>query len=76
VTSASGAIETQYTYEPFGKTTATGQASTNSYQYTGRENDGMGLSYYRARYYDPKLQRFISEDPIGFAGGVPLQYLT
>jgi uncharacterized protein RhaS with RHS repeats len=27
------------------------------------------LYYYRARYYSPKLQRFISEDPIGFAGG-------
>jgi RHS repeat-associated protein len=29
-----------------------------------------GLSYYRARYYDPKVGRFISEDPIGFTGGV------
>ncbi len=27
-------------------------------------------NYYRARYYDPKVGRFISEDPIGFAGGV------
>jgi len=36
---------------------------------TGRENDGTGLYYYRARYYSPTLQRFISEDPIGFAGG-------
>src|SRR5260370_35228768 len=26
--------------------------------------------YYRARYYDPKLGRFISEDPIGFQGGI------
>jgi RHS repeat-associated protein len=26
--------------------------------------------YYRARYYDPKLGRFSSEDPIGFMGGV------
>jgi hypothetical protein len=25
--------------------------------------------YYRARYYDPKIGRFISEDPIGFRGG-------
>jgi uncharacterized protein RhaS with RHS repeats len=28
------------------------------------------LYYYRARYYHPTLQRFISEDPIGFSGGV------
>src|SRR5262249_10209764 len=32
-------------------------------------NDGTGLYYYRARYYSPVLQRFISEDPIAFAGG-------
>ena len=37
----------------------------NSYQYTGRENDGTGLYFYRARYYAPALGRFISEDPIG-----------
>ena len=36
---------------------------------TRREEDGTGLNYYRARYYHPQLQRFISEDPIGFAGG-------
>jgi hypothetical protein len=29
------------------------------------------LRYYRARYYHPGLQRFVSEDPIGFAGGDP-----
>ena len=64
-----GTLQTQYTYEPFGFATQTGVASTNSYKYTGREEDGTGLMYYRARYYHPRLQRFISEDPIGFAGG-------
>ena len=29
-------------------------------------------NYYRARYYDPKIGRFISEDPIGFRGGLNL----
>lgn len=38
--------------------------------YTGREWDKeTGLYYYRARYYDPIEGRFISKDPIGFAGG-------
>ena len=65
----SGAPETDYSYEPFGNTTVSGASSTNATQYTGRENDGTGLYYYRARYYSPTLQRFISEDPIDFAGG-------
>jgi RHS repeat-associated protein len=69
LTDATGSIPTTYTYEPFGATTITGATTGNSFAYTGRENDGTGLYYYRARYYHPALQRFISEDPIGFAGG-------
>jgi RHS repeat-associated protein len=64
-----GAVQTEYAYEPFGRTTLTGATSPNSFQYTGRERDGTGPYYYRARYYHPGLQRFISEDPFGFAGG-------
>ncbi|MEC4891262.1 MAG: RHS repeat-associated core domain-containing protein [Nitrospira sp.] len=66
---ASGASVSTYGYEPFGKTTATG-SSSNAFQYTGRENDGIGVIYYRARYYSSMLQRFISQDPLGIAGGV------
>ena len=29
-----------------------------------------GLYYYRARYYDPTLAHFVSEDPIGLSGGI------
>lgn len=67
---SSGAVQTEYTYEPFGKTSVSGTSSANTRQYTGRENDGTGLYFYRARYYSPSLQRFISEDPIGFRGGI------
>jgi RHS repeat-associated protein len=66
---ASGILQSEYSYEAFGATGSTGSASSNASQYTGRENDGTGLYYYRARYYSPALQRFISEDPIGFDGG-------
>jgi len=69
LTDGTGAIHTQYTYAPFGETTRTGTVTTNPFQFTGRENDGTGLYYYRARYYHPVLQRFISEDPIEFAAG-------
>lgn len=71
LTDASGNIGPQYTYDPFGNTSQSG-SSTNTFQFTGRENDGTGLYYLRARYYSPGLQRFISQDPIGFAGGINL----
>ena len=64
------AINTRYQYEPYGETSMSGAASNNSSQYTGRENDGTGLYYYRARYYQPVLKRFISEDPLGLQGGL------
>jgi RHS repeat-associated protein len=60
-----GVLQTEYTYGPFGETTATGASRPNPFQYTGRENDATGLYYYRARYYSPTLRRFISEDPLG-----------
>ncbi|MCA9458265.1 MAG: RHS repeat-associated core domain-containing protein, partial [Nitrospira sp.] len=69
LTDGTGTIQTEYSYEPFGLVTVAGTSSTNPFQFTGREHDGTGLVYYRARYYSPVQQRFISEDPIGFAGG-------
>jgi len=64
-----GAVPTTYTYAPFGATSLSGSATGSTFDYTGREDDGTGLKYYRARYYHPGLQRFIAEDPIGLAGG-------
>ncbi|MGC1191584.1 MAG: RHS repeat-associated core domain-containing protein, partial [Candidatus Binatus sp.] len=66
LTDSSGTTQTSYTYDPFGNTGASGQSSSNPYQFTGRENDGTGLDYYRARYYDPRIARFISQDPMMF----------
>ena len=38
--------------------------------YTGREYDSdAGLQYSRARWYDPAVGRFVSEDPMGFSAG-------
>jgi RHS repeat-associated protein len=48
-------------------------ASDPGYAFGGYHWDPeIGLYYVRARYLDPKLGRFISEDPIGFAGGLNL----
>jgi RHS repeat-associated protein len=67
LTNDSGNVVEQITYDAFGN--SSGSAYTR-YTYTGREFDtDTGLYYYRARFYDPAVGRFISEDPIGFAGG-------
>jgi RHS repeat-associated protein len=68
----SGNLVTQYAYDPFGNTSVSGATNSNAFQYTGRENEGNGLYFYRARYYSPLLGRFINEDPTGFAGGLNL----
>jgi RHS repeat-associated protein len=65
-------VPTSYTYEPHGKTTVAGTASANFFGFTGRENDSTGtlsLYNYRIGSYSPALQRFLTEDPIGLAGG-------
>ena len=72
---ADQSLEIGYAFSPYGQTQKVGvenqiAGSENSSQYTGRENDGNGLYFYRARYYDPVLKRFISEDLIGLLGGV------
>jgi RHS repeat-associated protein len=66
LTNSSGNITESTSYDSFGN--ASGTLSTR-YSYTGREYDNFtGLYYYRARFYDAKLGRFISEDPRGFFG--------
>ena len=61
--SEDGATTTDtYRYSPYGITTAAG-ATPNDFRYTGREHEAEDLYYYRARYYDPTMGRFLSEDP-------------
>jgi len=63
-----GEVKTSYTYDPFGGIAKAGEATDNPFQFTGRENDGGGLQYNRARYYSSLMERFISRDPAGFEG--------
>jgi RHS repeat-associated protein len=66
-----GSILSTQTYGAFGNSLGSTGTSSNAQQYTGREKDGdSGFYYYRARYYDPSIGRFISEDPMGFAAGI------
>ena len=68
--SSAGTIAALYGYTPYGAAGVTGTANSNPYQFTGAPQDGSGLIQLRARYYNPVWGRFISEDPIGLAGGI------
>jgi RHS repeat-associated protein len=69
LTDSAGSAQTQYTYEPFGAVASTGVQSSNLVLFTGRESDGTGLSFFRARYQAPPLHRFVSEDPLSYWSG-------
>jgi RHS repeat-associated protein len=81
VTDNSGNVVERYTYGSYGLpsffdglgTPISNSLISNNYLFTGRELDTeTGLYYYRARYFSPELGRFLSRDPIGYAGGVNL----
>ena len=48
-------------------------AATNTYRFSSKEVDlTSGLYYYGYRYYQPNLQRWLNQDPLGEAGGINL----
>lgn len=60
-----------YKYDPYGWLVDSSGTPGQPLLWKGRERDKeTGLYYMRARYYDPVVGRFISEDPIGLAGGI------
>jgi RHS repeat-associated protein len=62
LSNGSGALAQTYTFDYFGKQTATTGSLTNLFQYTGRESDvEIGLYHYRARYYDAAIGRFFAK---------------
>jgi RHS repeat-associated protein len=70
LTGSTGTVGNSYTYDAFGNISASTGSTGNSYTYTGRDVDSeTGLRYYRARYYNPQIGEFISEDPLRFSAG-------
>ena len=68
VTDANAQIANRYDYDSFGKRLNVVEAVAQPYTWKGREwIDATGLYYNRARFYDPQLGRFTSEDPLGYA---------
>jgi RHS repeat-associated protein len=81
ITDQSGSIIERYKYDPYGMpfiSDANGNqintsAIGNSLLFTGQQYDqDAGIYYYRARYYDPSLGRFLNQDPIGYVDGFNL----
>jgi RHS repeat-associated protein len=69
LTSSTGTILEQTSYDSFGN--SSNATFSSRYQFTGREFDNFsGLYFYRARWYDANIGRFVSEDPIGSVGGI------
>ena len=72
ITDMNGNIVNSYAYEPFGVIVSQQETIPQPFKFVGRYGvmaEPDGLYYMRARYYDPSVGRFISEDPIGFGGG-------
>lgn len=63
-----GKIVAEYEYDAWGNITKEVGYIENPFRFTGREWDKeSGLYFFRARYYDPSLGRFISKNPsLGF----------
>jgi RHS repeat-associated protein len=78
LTDGAGGVVASYRYDPWGNVIATGgsnPALANPFRFAGREWDAeSGLYYFRARYYDAGLGRFISPDPRTGASGPDYAY--
>ncbi|MBK7545452.1 MAG: discoidin domain-containing protein [Elusimicrobia bacterium] len=63
LTNGAGAVTRTMAYTPFGGSFEAGGSGETAWRFTGqRQDDGTGLYYFNARYYDPALGRFITPD--------------
>ncbi len=74
LTAVNGAVVWSAKYESFGKCAVeAGSIVVNNLRFPGQYEDvETGLHYNYNRYYDAKTGRYLSKDPIGFAGGTNL----
>ncbi len=65
--STSNSIQS-YTYDAFGNILEAKGGVNNPYQFSTKEyHPASGLTYFGARYYDPRIGRFITKDPYTWA---------
>jgi len=73
MTNSSGAIQAEYTYDPYGRTSAILGTVSSDLQYAGYYTHApSGLNLTLTRFYSSQLARWISRDSIGEKGGVNL----
>lgn len=64
LTDTAGNTAQSYSYDAFGVADSAGREDSNAYRYTGEYfDDTIGLQYNRARWLDPNVGRFVSQDP-------------
>ena len=63
VTNSAGSVISGLDYEPYGQTSGTA-AATFPFAYSGRVLVSGNIYYYRNRFYDTRVGRFLSEDPL------------
>ncbi len=72
LTDSMGILQNQIMYKPFGQNLQKSQSTEEVFRYVGKLGvmyEQAGLRFMRARYYDAKIGRFISEDPLGMTSG-------
>lgn len=74
-TNGSRAIQWRESYTPFGETRNDPAINRDETGFTGHILDSaIGLNYMQARYYDPVIGRFLSNDPVGFDPASPQMF--
>ncbi|MCK4234382.1 RHS repeat-associated core domain-containing protein [candidate division WOR-3 bacterium] len=65
-------IVKQYKYRAFGDLRFESGTYYDNHKFTGKEEDGSGLYYFGARYYDKSIGRWISPDPASMPSNLNL----
>ena len=61
---STGTVLNTSSFTAFGSDAGKTGTTANSHGFAGEQSDPTGLSYNRARYYDPTLGRFIQRDTV------------